>query len=117
MHELGIAESILRATLDQARSANAARVLRVGIRVGALAGVDPDALRFAFTVVRAGTAADEADLEIEPVAASGQCAACGTVFPAEDDVFFGVCPTCGSSGAVLRSGRELQLVRLEFSLP
>jgi len=48
MHELSIMQSALSQALDQARQAGAVRVHEIRLRVGALSGVNPDALQFAF---------------------------------------------------------------------
>ena len=113
MHELGIAESALELALTQAHSAGASRVLRIVIRVGALSGVDAEALRFAFTVILPGTAAEGATLQIDPVAAIAYCPACQKDFSPDTDHFF-ECPTCGQLCATIKQGRELDLIRLEM---
>ena len=55
MHELGIMESAVDAALREARAHQASRIHRLVLRIGALSGVEPDSLRFAFDVVTAGT--------------------------------------------------------------
>ncbi len=113
MHELGVAESALELALAQARKAGATRVLRIVIRVGALSGVDPEALQFAFSAILPGTPAEGAALEIDPVAAVAYCPACQKDFSPDTAHFF-ECPTCGQLCATIRQGRELDLVRLEL---
>ena len=114
MHELGIAQSALELALAQARQAGAARILRIVIRVGALSGVDPEALRFGFAAVLPGTAAAEAVLQIDPVAAVAYCQDCQQDFTPDTDNFF-ECPHCGRLCGTLKQGRELDLVRLEMT--
>ncbi len=114
MHELGIAESALALALTEARKAGAARIQRIVIRVGALSGVDPEALRFGFTAVLPGTAAEGAELQIDPVAALAYCQGCQQDF-APDTVHFFECPRCGRLSGTLKQGRELDLVRLEMT--
>jgi hydrogenase nickel incorporation protein HypA/HybF len=113
MHELGIAESALEMALTQATAAGATRVLRLVIRVGALSGVDPEALRFAFTAILPGTPAEGAALQIDAVAAVAYCPNCQRNFAPDTDHFF-ECPTCGQLCSTLKQGRELDLVRLEM---
>ncbi len=113
MHELGIAESALRVALDRAQNEGASRVLRMVIRVGALSGVDPEALRFAFTAILPGTPAEGAALQIDPVPALAYCHDCEQDFVPETDHFF-ECPTCGRLCSTLKQGRELDLVCLEI---
>ncbi|HVU33500.1 MAG TPA: hydrogenase maturation nickel metallochaperone HypA [Opitutaceae bacterium] len=116
MHELGIAENVLRAALREARSSNAAQVLRVVVRVGSLSGVDPESLHFAFAAIRGGTPAANATLEFDRVPAVGECRQCTATFPAEDEVYLGGCPRCGATAVSLRRGRELELVRVELAI-
>lgn len=114
MHEFGIATSALRLVLDHARAHDAVRVTRVRLRIGALSGVDADALRFAFSALVPGTVAQEAALEIEDVPAFARCAGCGLEFAAGDD-FVCACPTCGALSADIRRGRELDLASIELA--
>jgi hydrogenase nickel incorporation protein HypA/HybF len=113
MHELGIAESALQVALDRARTEGASRVLRMVIRVGALSGVDPEALRFAFAAILPGTPAEGADLQIDAVAALAHCPDCQKDFVPDTNHFF-ECPACGRLCAAVKQGRELDLVRLEM---
>ena len=55
MHEYGIASSLLRMVLQRAAAAEATRVTRVEIRVGAAAGVEVDLLETAWHTVRVDT--------------------------------------------------------------
>jgi hydrogenase nickel incorporation protein HypA/HybF len=113
MHELGIAESALEMALTQATAAKATRVLSLVIRVGALSGVDPEALRFAFTAILPGTPAEGAAVQIDSVAALAYCPTCQRDFVPDTDHFF-ECPTCGQLCSTLKQGRELDLLRLEM---
>jgi hydrogenase nickel incorporation protein HypA/HybF len=112
MHELGIAESALRTALAEAQLAGAARVARIGVRVGAFSGVDAEALRFAFTAILPGTAAEGAALDIDPVAAVAHCPDCRLDFSPDADYLF-ECPKCGRVSTAIKQGRELELTRLE----
>lgn len=112
MHELGIAQSALEQVLAAAATAGATRVLRVTLRVGEFSGVDPEALRFGFEVVRTDTAAAEAELEIDRVAAVAHCNDCDADFAPETAPPF-ACPRCGRWSGTLVHGRELELVRIE----
>lgn len=64
MHEMSIALHLVDAVRARAEGA---RVVRVRVRIGELAAVLPEALRFAFEVACEGTALDGARLEIERV--------------------------------------------------
>ncbi len=112
MHELSIMESALSLALDQAQKAGARQVHRIGLRIGALSGVVPEALEFAFEALTPGTPAEGARLGIEEVPASFWCSACSREFKADD--LFAECPQCRRPSADLRSGRELELASVEI---
>ena len=111
MHEVSIMTEALRMAEDAAQTAGAGRVLKLRLRVGSLSGVVPDALRFAFDVVRENTLAANATLEIEAVPAACWCAACQAEFECAD--FFNECPRCHQPGGDLRRGRELEIAAVE----
>jgi len=109
MHELAIAESVVRIVCDHAGDR---RVTNVELKVGHLRQVVPDALAFAFELVAQGTVAEGAALEIEEVPAAGRCRACGsetvmTGFPLQ-------CAACGGLDVALERGEELLVDALEL---
>ena len=112
MHELSIMQSALSLALGQARQAGAARVHTIRLRIGALSGVVPDALEFAFEALAPGTLAEGAALAIEHVPARFWCTTCSREFQSED--MFAECPECHSLSGELRAGREMELASLEI---
>ena len=114
MHEIGIMESALDAVAAQARDHGAVLVHRIVLRVGALSGVEKDALRLAFDAVARGTPAAGAELLIETVPARGRCPECDLEFDVESDFVF-TCPKCGRVSGELVQGRELELASIEMS--
>ncbi len=112
MHELSLMDRVRELALAQAEGHGASRITAIRLRIGALAGVDPDALRFAHEVVMAETIAAGSQLELELVAARCQCAPCGAPFEAMDGVC--ICPRCGAISGELLQGRELELASLEL---
>lgn len=113
MHELGIIQSAVGMALETANTRGATRIHALRMRVGALSGVVPDALHFAFEVATQGTLAEGAKLEIETIPATCWCAVCQREFTSED--FLGDCPACHAISNELRRGRELDLVSVEVS--
>ncbi len=115
MHELAIAQSALQQVLREAERAGACRVTRIVLRIGALSGVETDSLRFAFdALLPASVAAAGASIDLELVPALARCRDCSHEFePATGTLF--ECPRCRAFGAELRSGRELDLVRIDCS--
>ena len=54
MHEMSLAEGIRGIIVDAARRNNAPRITRVRVEIGRFAGVEKEALAFAFDVVMRG---------------------------------------------------------------
>ena len=108
MHELAIAESVVRIACSHAGDR---RVTRVELKVGHLRQVVPDALTFSFALVAEGTAAEGAELAIEEIPAAGRCRRCGT--ESELPAFPLTCAGCGSWGVDVLRGEELLVDSLE----
>ena len=109
MHELSIADSVVRVA---SRHAAGRRVTKVWVRVGHLRQVVPSALAFAFELVAEGTAVEGAELELEEVPATARCRECGGEsrlgeFPA-------ACPACGGLDVEVVGGDELVVESLEL---
>lgn len=105
-------QSALGLALTQARQAGASRVHVIRLRIGALSGVVPDALEFAFEALAPGTPAAGARLVIEHVPARFWCGTCAREF--ESDDLLAECPGCHSASGELRAGREMELASLEI---
>lgn len=114
MHEVGIIESALEVIRREAHAHRATHVNRVVMRIGAISGVDAEALRFAFEACTPDSIAAGAALEIENVPARAHCRACDEDFTIESGFIF-QCPRCRAFSGEVRSGRELELARLEFT--
>lgn len=112
VHEVAIAEALLEEVEREAAAAGACgRVERLRVTVGRLSGVYPEALRFAFEALSAGTRAAGAELEIREVPAFLRCQRCGERTVAED--LFSHCARCGSAEVAVEGGQELLLDSIE----
>ena len=105
-------QSALGQALEQARQAGASRVYSIRLRVGAVSGVVPEALQFAFEALADGTPAQGAQLIIEHVPARFWCSTCNHEFELAE--VRACCPDCGGFNGELRGGRELELTSLEI---
>lgn len=112
MHEVGIMTEAIRLAEESARANGGGRIQALSLRVGVLSGAVPEALRFAFEAVAAGTLAEGATLTIEAVPARWWCAKCQEEFSADDPV--AACPHCHDWSGELRAGRELEISTLEL---
>jgi hydrogenase nickel incorporation protein HypA/HybF len=107
MHEAFLMKNLLAAVEKAAHEEAGGPVRVVHLRIGDMAGVSTDALRFAFDVMARGTAADGASLEIEAIPLIVRCKACGAEWQPGDFVF--VCSACGSFELDVLSGREMEV--------
>lgn len=109
MHELAITQSVVEAVTERTGSAP---VASVRLRVGRLSGVVPDAMRFCFELVTAGTPLEGAALEFEQPEGRGRCRTCGATFEVTDAVL--LC-RCGSADVEVLSGRELAVASVRLA--
>lgn len=111
MHELAIAESIIKTVLDEAERKNLGTVKKIVVQVGALTDVVPDALQFGFEAASADTELKETKLEIKTVPVVGKCRNCGKGFEVEEHIF--ICPNCESFDIEMTRGDELDIEYIE----
>ena len=65
MHEMGIANSVLEAVHKEMHRYPGRRAVKVGLRIGEYAGVDPESLRFCFDSMVKGSEWEPLELGIE----------------------------------------------------
>jgi hydrogenase nickel incorporation protein HypA/HybF len=109
MHELAVTQTIVDAVSEHTRGVD---VAVVHLRVGRLAGVVPDAMRFCFGLVTEGTPLQGARLDIEEPEGRARCRSCEGEFAVADLIL--LCP-CGSADVELLSGRELLVTSVEVA--
>lgn len=112
MHELAICESVLRQVLAVAASQYVQSVARITLRIGPLAGVEPDLVRLAFPIVAAGTVCADALLEIEVAPVEVRCQVCDATSSVRPNRLS--CATCGTWRVNLVSGDEMLLASIEL---
>jgi hydrogenase nickel incorporation protein HypA/HybF len=112
MHELAICQSLMDQVQDIAMERNAQSVTSIVISMGALSGVEVQLLKDAYTVARAGTVAEHADLVIEHVPVRVKCSLCNTESEVPPNKL--VCKQCGDWRTTLVSGDELMLMSVEL---
>ena len=112
MHELSLAESIVRIATAHAAGRP---VAKVELKVGHLRQVVPSALAFAFELVAQGTPLEGAELAMEEAPAAGRCRRCGT--ESELPGFPLRCGACGCLDLELLRGEELRVDALELEEP
>jgi hydrogenase nickel incorporation protein HypA/HybF len=111
MHEMSLMVSMLEIIEDQARQEGFRRVTRVTLEIGQMAGVDPEAMRFAFEAGTLDSVAEGAELIIEETIGRARCPACGLEAPVQ--VFYEPCAACGQVPQEIIAGRAMRIVSLD----
>ena len=113
MHELSIAISLIEAAGEEAVKHHAASVTAVHLRLGALAGVEKDALLFSYGLAAEGTPLQGSRLIIEEVPVMVFCSTCRERRPIRSMQSF-CCAACDAPATEIVQGRELEVVALEI---
>jgi len=111
MHEMGIANSILEAVRTEMARRPESRATGVGVRIGELAAIDSESLRFCFDALKRDTELTGLALEIEIRPRIHRCRECGKEFKVRDYDF--ECPGCHAFLSECVSGDELELMYVE----
>jgi len=111
MHEMSLADGVLKLIEDSARANSFSHVKTVWLEIGELAGVEVEAMRFCFDAVMKGTLADGARLDIVVIQGQGQCLACGQTVPIQ--LRYDPCPLCGGYPVEPTGGMEMRVKELE----
>jgi hydrogenase nickel incorporation protein HypA/HybF len=112
MHEMALAEGVREIVDEAARSGGARRVAAVRLEIGQLAQVEVEALRFAFDVVKRGSLADSARLEIVESEGSAWCMRCS-----ESVAIAGrgePCPKCAHYQLQVTGGDRMRVLEIEI---
>lgn len=114
MHEMGIAMEIVEiAGASLPAEVTGAKVEKVNLRIGKLAAVVPDSLRFCFEVITKDTPFAGSALHIEDVPVVVKCRSCRKEWTVDGPDFR--CKTCQSSEVDILSGREIEILSLEVA--
>lgn len=137
MHELALADAVMKAALRAADDAGMDRVEKLVVKVGELQQIEKDLFEFSLASViptqDPRLATTEFDVAAEPVRFT--CLACGTEYGRDDvDIdaagdqgeavhfipelshAFARCPDCGSPDFDITQGRGITLERIEGSV-
>jgi hydrogenase nickel incorporation protein HypA/HybF len=108
MHELSLTQNVVEIC---EQNAGGRRVTAVVLEIGALSGVEPDAMAFCFDACTKETLLDGARLVIERVEARALCEECRGEFAPL--AYFDPCPACGGFRVRIVAGEELRVKELE----
>jgi len=110
MHEMTIAEALIKQVIELARQNNAEKVCEVEVSLGVMRLVVPKALDFAFAALAEGTIAQGAKLQQVEKPITARCRQCSIEYqPPLGDL---QCPQCHQADFVIIDGDEIILKSL-----
>ena len=110
MHELSLAEEVIRLVRSEALSHNAKAVSEITLEVGNLSGIDADAFESALKVLSENSIIDKSGINIIRKKGTGICHSCGIEFEMESRI--AECPGCHNLPLEIRGGNEFRVVSL-----
>lgn len=114
MHEMGIALQIIDiATASIPEDMKDAKIEKVNLKIGKLAAVVPESLKFCFNVAVKDTLLEGAGLFIEEMPVIARCQDCDTEWTIDGPAFS--CENCKGGNLDIISGRELDIESIEIA--
>lgn len=118
MHELSMADAIVKTAIDVAEKNNAQEISEVTIEIGKLTLLNPEQLKFMIGVLSENTLLEGAEIIIEEVPIEIKCKSCDFVGPAGDDLDHFVpivkCPECEEQDLKITKGRECNVKSIKI---
>ena len=111
MHEMGMAQEIIRIVSSILEEHPGKQLKKVFVKIGEFAAVVPDSLKFSYQALIAETPLQGSELVIEIVPITAECQNCHKTFGISQFEFH--CPYCQSTQINLKSGDELRISELE----
>lgn len=112
MHELSICQALLDQVEQLVREHQATGVAEIYVDIGPLSGVEADLLDQAFSIARAGTVAEHAQLHLARLPVRIRCPACASEHTVEPNQL--LCPACENWRTEVIGGDEMLLRRVEL---
>ncbi len=112
MHELSIAQNIIEIVEEHAAKMKARHVTEIVLDIGAVSGVVPENLEFAWEVSAKNTVVEGALLKINFIEAKAVCLECKKEFELDD--IYTMCPHCGSFQFEIIQGKELKVKSIKI---
>lgn len=111
MHELAVTQSILNIALENARKADAKKILAINLQIGQMTSLVDDSIQFYWDILSEGTIAIGAQLIIDRIPTQMRCFDCGTNFHPKPDTF--ECPNCKSIRVQVIQGDEMRVASID----
>jgi hydrogenase nickel incorporation protein HypA/HybF len=114
MHEYSLVEALIGRVEAEVRRRGALKVHGLSVRVGELAGVDPELFQTAYDTFRAGTVCAEAPLTMKKIAAGWACPGCRQAIPRGAVLH---CPACDLPAKLDEGSDALTLDGIDLEVP
>lgn len=111
MHEVGVAEEVLKKAKQIAKDNSAPILKGIGVSIGTLSGVEPFSFEFALKALVADTELKDVAFDIKIIKAKGVCSDCGR--ESEPDSKFAICGHCGSIDYEITEGTEFNITYID----
>jgi hydrogenase nickel incorporation protein HypA/HybF len=110
MHELSIAQNIIEIVHQYVPENELENVEKVCIKIGEVAGIVTESLRFGYSALISDTPLKNSSLEIENIPFIIKCSKCGNECNSNSGIT--VCNICGSSETKIISGLEMHITEV-----
>jgi len=113
MHEVGIALDLIEQVEKKLKEVKEPiQTLKISVRLGKLAGVSAEALRFGFEIAKKDSRIPFAQIAIKEIPGRVNCLSCQKSYSTE--TIEPICRNCGKGPLKIVSGKELSLEGLEY---
>ncbi|MBB5021110.1 hydrogenase maturation nickel metallochaperone HypA [Desulfurispira natronophila] len=112
MHEFSLIQSLLDSCQDYAQREGADRITTIRVRIGLMAGVEPELFQRAFETFRQDTCCHNATMEIQWQPLLLHCQHCQQ--ESRQDTPRYLCQHCHSSAVTVLAGEDIMLMQLEM---
>lgn len=120
MHELSMADAMVKTVLDVAEKNDAMEIIEVTIEIGKLTMLNPEQLKFLIDVLVENTLLEGAEINIIELPVELKCNSCeytGFADMDDSDHYLAIvkCPECGERNVEITAGRECNVknIRIE----
>lgn len=111
MHELHLAQDVLKIILKEAEARGLEKIVCAKVKIGESRITDPPEFKELLAKISVGTKAESLRLELEIVKLRAFCNNCQNEFSSDTPRLD--CPYCGSTDIVISAGQELLVVDLK----
>ena len=114
MHEMGIAEELVKIAMDAIpEDMDDPKVAILNLRIGKLASVVAHSLTFCIEIITKDTPLENVRLVIESVPVKIQCKVCRQEWAVDTPMF--KCPDCENGEVAMITGREIEITSMELA--